>query len=869
MKWRRNPPRDERDAALDDELRTHLAMATAERIARGESPEEAALAARRELGNVGHIKEVTREMWGGIWLERLRQDLRYAWRSLVRSPGFAAVAVLTLALGIGANVAMFTVVDHVLLRPLPFKDPDRLVLPSYGLPRSLFFPKPGMLEAQDLEYTRRARLVESVATAGETQSTLSGAGEATRLVGAGVTPGFFGVLGVRPAIGRAFVNDDDQPGGDAVIIGDGLWRERFGADPSAIGRAIMLDGERHTIIGVMPPGFDFPFNAKVWTPIRIVVSSHEARLRTVIARLAPGATPEQALAEVNAIIGPMEHPFGPDAKFTPEVLPLRELVIGKVQRSLYIFGGAVFFVLLIACANVANLLLMRATTRRHEIAVRVALGADRWRLIRQLLTESTLVAFLAGVVGLGIATVGVRALVSLAPAGLLPRTSEVRIDVVVFLFTAALCLLTGIGFGLAPALQVTRRTLGANISATGRAIAGSRGRLRGVLVITEIALALMLLTGAGLVVRSFLQLRAVELGFQPKPLVAMTLDLPKARYKTPEALHQFRDRLLSDVAHLPGVVSATAVNWRPLGGALVRGDFKLPDGEKVPKGMNVSKPDVTPGYFSTMGIRVREGREFTNADDARVPGVVIVSKSVAEKLWPGRSAIGQRLSMADRPTAKDWLTVVGVVDDVIQAGLRDQPDVAMYQPLAQIDGPGFLSHLSIVVRSASDPTTLAASMRDAVHAIDVDQPVQSLGTMKSLISSTIAEPLFQVRLLSVFSLCALLLAAIGIYGVLAYAVTERTREIGIRVAVGARPADVIRMVVARTIALAITGIVFGVLASLGLTRVLTGLLFQVKPTDPATFAAVGTLLFGVALAATIIPARRAARVDPLIALRNE
>jgi predicted permease len=868
MTWKRKPSRDDRDAFLDDELRAHLAMATAQRIARGESPDDAERAARRELGNLGHIKEVTREMWGGISLERLRQDIRYAWRSLLRSPGFALVAVVTLALGIGANAAMFTVVDHVLVRPLPFKDPDRLVLPSYA-PRGLFTPKPGLIEAQYVEYTQRAKLIESVATAGEVQTTLSGAGEATRLRAASVTPAIFSVLGVHPAIGRGFVSDDNEPGHDAVIIGDGLWRERFGADFSVIGKTITLDGERHTVVGVMPPLFNFPFDATVWIPLKVVVDPHAARLRTVIARLAPNATRQQALAELTAIVGPMDNPFGSGADFRPEMPPLRDLVVGNIQRSLYIFGGAVFLVLLIACANVANLLLMRAATRRHEMSVRVALGADRWRLVRQLLTESTLVACLAGVVGLAIAMVGVRALVALAPVGLLPRAGEIHVDVTVFAFTAALCLLTGIGFGLAPALQVTRRDLSSNISATGRAIAGGRGRLRAALVVAEIALALMLLTGAGLVVRSFVQLRSVPLGFEPKPLVAMTLDLASTRYKTASSLHQFHEEIVANVEHLPGVISAAAVNWRPMGGPLVKGDFQLPDGAVRPRGLTVSKPGVTPGYFATMGIRLIAGREFTRDDDLRAPGVVIVTKSIAEKLWPGRSAVGQRISMEGHPTDKDWITVIGVVDDIVQGNLRQDPDMAMYQPLAQINSPFFLNHFSIVARTTSDATSLAASMRDAVHAIDVDQPVQSLGSMTSLIASTIAEPLFQVRLLTVFSLCALLLAAIGIYGVLSYAVTERTREIGIRVAVGARPSDVVRMVVRRTFALALAGICIGWLVSLELTRVLSSILFQTKATDPATFALVGLLLFAVALVATVIPARRAARVDPLIALRNE
>ena len=865
---RRHEPRDDRAAALDEEIRAHIAMATADRIARGESPDDAAAAARREFGNIGHIKEVTREAWGGMWFERLRQDTRYAWRTLARAPGFAAVAILTLALGIGATVAMFSVVNGILLRPLPFKDPNRLVLASYGLPRSLFAPKPGMVESQYLAYAEHAKLVESVASAGEHHVTLSGSGEATRLTGADVTPGLFGVLGVHPAIGRTFV-DDDAEGGDAVIIGDGLWHERFGGAANVVGKPITLDGVRHTIVGVMPPAFNFPFNAKVWSPIKIVINPHESRLRTVIARLAPNVTPRQALAEVTAIIGPMPTPFGQNARFNPEVIPLRDLVVGDIKRSLYIFGGAVFFVLLIACANAANLLLMRATTRRHEIAVRVALGADRWRLIRQVLTESTLVAFLAGIVGLAVASAGVRALVSLAPPGLLPRADDVHIDLAAFAFTAAVCLVTGIGFGLAPALQITRKNLGSNISGTGRAIAGSRGALRAGFVVAEIALALILLTGAGLVIRSFLQLRSVELGFQPKPLVAMTLDLPAARYKDATAIHQLQDRLLENVAHLPGVISAAAVNWRPLGGALVKGDFKLPNEVRPPDGMNLSKPAITPGYFATMGIRLIAGREFTKGDDARSTNVAIVSKSVAEKLWPGRSPVGQLISSSSKPTAKDWLTVVGVVDDVVQGSVREQRDEAMYQPIAQINEPFFLNHISVVARAANDPGSLATSMRDAVHAIDIDQPVQSLGSMTSLISSTIAEPLFQARLLAVFSLCALFLAAIGIYGVLAYAVTERTREIGIRVAVGASSTAVVRMVVGRTFVLAIAGIAVGWIVSLELTHVLSSLLFHTKPTDPATFGLVGALLFLVALVATIIPARRATRVDPLIALRNE
>jgi len=865
------PSRDARDVDLDDEIRTHLAMAAADRIARGEAPDDAVAAARREFGNVGHVKEVTRETWGGMWFERLLQDLRYAWRSLRRSPGFAAVAIGTLALGIGANAAMFTVVNGVLVRPLPFDEPSRLVLASYEPERGPFVRRPGMDEATFLAYARSARTVESATAFNEVQTTLTGVGEATRLRASSVTANFFSVLGVRPAFGRAFTPEEGAPGHDAVLIGDGLWRSRFGAERSAIGGPIILDGVRHTIVGVLPPAFDFPFGAQVWLPITIAVNPHETRLRPVAARLAPGASEAAALAELKSIVARLPAAsYGESEHFIPEILPIRSVIVGDVSRSLYIFSGAVLFVLLIACANVANLLLMRATTRRHEMAVRVALGADRTRLVRQLLTESVLMSSVGGAIGIALAFAGVRALVAIAPEGLLPRANEIHIDGFVLAFTVALCLLTGIGFGLLPALQASKRNLSGSIGDGGRAVSGPRSMLRGALVITEVALALVLLAGAGLVARSFAQLRSVELGFQPEHVLSMTVDLSPTKYAAAPALHGFREDAVSRLAHLPGVSSAAAVNWRPLGGALIKGTFVVGDGRRLKNGEGwASKPAVTPGYFHAMGIRVLEGRDFTGADRASAPGVVIVSAGVAKRLWPGQSAVGRLISMEDHPKPTDWLTIVGVVDDVIQEGLRSSRDAAVYSPLAQLNSAFFLGHLNFVVRSSGEPDALMAAMRDAIHALDDDQPIASLGTMSNLISSTIAEPLFQVRLLTLFSACALLLAAIGIYGVLAYLVTERTREIGIRVAVGAVPSDVVRMVVRRTLALTVPGILIGLIASFGVTRVLSGLLFQVKPTDPATFIGVGSALVVVALAASIVPARRAARVDPLIALRQE
>jgi putative ABC transport system permease protein len=513
---------------------------------------------------------------------------------------------------------------------------------------------------------------------------------------------------------------------------------------------------------------------------------------------------------------------------------------------------------------------MRATTRRHEMAVRIALGADRTRLVRQLLTESILLSCLGGTIGIALAVAGVRALVAMAPAGLLPRTNEVHVDGFVLAFTATLCLLTGICFGLVPALQTSKRNLSASIGEGGRAVSGRRSVLRGALVTAEVALALVLLAGAGLVARSFAHLRSVELGFQPEHVLSMTVDLSPTKYATQPAIQGFRDDAVSRLAHLPGVSSAAAVNWRPLGGALIKGTFVLDDGRHPSNGAGwASKPAVTPDYFRVMGIRLLEGRAFTDGDGASAPGVVIVSATIVKRLWPGQSAVGRRISMEDHPKPTDWLTIVGVVDDVIQEGLKSDRDAAVYQPLAQLTGPFSLTHLNFLVRTSGEPSAIAASMRDAMRALDSDQPIESLGTMTSLISSTIAEPLFHVRLLTLVSACALLLAAIGIYGVLAYLVTERTREIGIRVAIGAVPRDVVWMVVRRTLALAVPGVLIGLMASFGLTRVLSGLLFQVQPTDPGTFIGVGVVLLVVALAASIVPARRATHVDPLIALRHE
>jgi putative ABC transport system permease protein len=871
MRWFRRNRDAERDAELDAELEAHLRMAAEERIARGESPSEARRAARREFGNVGLVKEVTREMWGGASLGRLVQDIRYALRGLRRNPGFAIVALLTLALGIGANSAVFTVVHGVLLRPLPFREPERLFFVSYMPPNVNRFAGPSLQDAEYVAYRRAQRSFEQLATFHTDQMTLTGRGDPRRVQVALVTPDFFPLLGVAPAIGRPFAADEGQAGREQLaLLGDGIWRDRFAADPAIVGKTIVLDAKPFIVLGVMPPVLRYPVGADVWLPLEVRVSEHLTRARPVIGRLRAERTAEQATAELATIAKAFSHiDLGDTTARVAVVRPLKHLLVGNVEKSLLIFSGAVGFVLLIACANVANLLLMRAAAREQEMALRTALGASRIRLVRQLLTESAIISLAGGVLGVLVAAVGVRALLALAPAGRIPRGEEVMLDGPVLAFTIAVAVGTGLLFGLVPALQGTRRAPRSALNQGARTYSAPGGGVRAALVVTEVALAMVLLAGAGLMMRSFLAMRAVDVGFQPEQVVSMTVDLPETRYPTPELMQRFHAQTLGRLATLPGVVTTGAVNWRPLGDALIQGDFTVDRGTPEKCHCLVAKPVVSPDYFATMGIRVLSGRAFTDRDDAHAPRVVIVSQSVAKRIWPRKDAVGQRVAMTDTPKPEDWYTVIGVVNDVIQETLTSEPAPAMYQPYTQARSAFFLGHMTFVVRTTGAEGTTAAAMRGVLGDIDRDQPVQALGGLHQLIAGTIAEPLFQTRLLATFSMLALLLSAIGIYGVLAYAVSERTREIGIRMALGAVGGEVMRMILRRTLVLVLPGIIIGTAGALLLTRVLTHFLFGVTATDPTTFASVAALLVAVALVAALVPARRASRVDPLVALRGE
>ena len=857
------------DQELDNELRDHLERKTEEYVAKGIAPEEARRKALLDIGGIEKCKEECRDVRGVNFVDSLVQDLRYGVRMLRKNPGFTAVAVLTLAIGIGANTAVFTVLNGVLLRPMPFPEADRLFLVSLTPRGGPFEWQPGISDRDYLAFRDQEQAFEQIAsfTRGTT-ATLTGAGDPAQIPVAYVTAGFFPMLRTNPEIGRWFLPEEDQPGRDnVVLLSNELWKERFGSNPAILGKTIQLDRVDHTVVGVMPAGFAFP-EAKVWMPLAIRIDEHNSFTRPVVGRLRSNVKPQQALAELETFAERLPLSPGESKRDRmPAIIPMKDLLVANIRPSLLVFAGAVAFVLLIACANVANLFLARAARRGLEMAVRSALGANRWRLVRQLLAESTLVSLMGGAAGILLAFWGVQALTALAPAGKIPRMEMIRVDGWVLAFTLGLSVATGVIFGLAPAFHATQHDARESLSKTGRSMIAGHEGIRDALTISEMAFALILLTGAGLMLKSFLHLQAVNPGFSPHSVMTMTVDLPDSAYRTAPQIQAFHTRTLTELSRLPGVLIAGAVDWLPLGEALVKGTFQVEGGQR-PRGFMVDKPCVSPGYFSAMGIRLVRGREFTERDNATAPGVVVVSQSVARTLWPGKDPLGKRISMEDDPKPQDWLTVVGVVDDVKQMGLAGSADAAIYQPYLQVSSPGFLSHMTSVVRTSSRPESVAPGIRAVLRSVDKNQPI-TIASMDSLIATTTGESRFQTRLLSTFALIALALAIVGIYGVLAYSVAIRKQEIGVRMALGAQRADVLRMLLKRAFLLVSAGIGVGGAGAFALTRVLTKFLFEVKPSDLPTFTVVALCLALSALAACYIPARRAMRVDPMVALRYE
>jgi predicted permease len=858
------------DEDLDEELQFHLEARTRANLNGGMTAEEAQYDANRRFGNATLAKERAHEMEIVQPMETVWRDIRFAIRSLCKSPGFAIAVILTLACGFGANIAVFSVVNGVLLRPLPFPQPGRLFLLSYQSKQGPFGYRPGLYDRDYLEYQRHNRAFEQIATFNEDTATLTGAGDPVTVPIAMVTSSFFPVLEVNPAIGRMFLPDEGNEGNDHVaLLSDAIWRSRFGANPNILGKTITLDGVQFNVVGVMPGGFEFPHQDALWLPLAVGKDPGNKYNRPVMGRLRPTVSRQQALAELEVFARALPSELGTNRKnMVAEILPLKDLLVANIRKLLLVLMGAVAFVLLIASANVANLLLIRGAARQREIALRNALGASRGRIVRQLLTESALLSLSGSAAGLLLAIFAVHALLIIAPFVGIPRQNAIHIDASVLGFALALGAFIGILFGLAPALQAIGKRAPNFLTLGGPTTTASRQRLHGLLAVSQVAIALILLTGAGLLLKSYVRMRAVDPGFSTQNIVTMTVDLPDATYQTVATMQAFDANVLSQLSKIPGVIAAGAVNWMPLQPALVQGNFHLEGESKLLPNYVVAKPAVSSDYFRVMGIRLRAGREFTEEDNASAPGVAIISQSVARTIWPGEDPLGKKITLRDNPEARDWLTIIGVVDDVRQKSLTEHPLPAIYQPYAQVTRSSFLTHMSFVVRTSPGLVDMAASVRGALYSVDKNQPA-SIEPLVDLADATTAETQFQTRLISIFSFLALLLAAIGIYSVLAYAVVERTREIAIRMAVGAMKSDVVFMLLRRTLLLVASGVAAGACGALALTRVLSKFLFEVRPTDPATFLSVAAVLAFIGILAGLLPARCATRVDPLVALRWE
>jgi putative ABC transport system permease protein len=801
------------------------------------------------------------------------QDLRYGVRALLRNPGFAIIAVLTLALGIGVNTAIFSVVNALLLRPLPFPQPERLVWIEEVIPVLTDRVVPG---SHFLDWQEHSRLLDGIAAYNPAELTLTGAGEPERLEGCRISASFLPLLGARLLVGRNFLSEEDRAGGERVaILSHRLWRRRFNADQAVVGRSVRLDDESYRVVGVLPPDFRFFAQSEIWLPMALDHAKEHGpliHLLRVFARLKPGVTTEQATAELDTIRQAYlseAHKKSPLFKGSLQITPLRDQLVGGTRRLLLILFGAVALILLIACANVANLTLARAVARQKELAIRAALGAGRFRLLRQLLVESLSLASAGGLCGLMLAWGLTTLLVKLSPPGAfgeIAQLATIKIDGRALGFTLLVSLLGGVLSGLAPALQFSRPDLNASLKEGGQLGLWRRQRTRQVLLVAEVALAVVLLIGAGLLIRSFANLLNVEPGFRAENLLTCRITLPYPRYESDARREQFQRQLLERVAALPGVERVGATSHLPLtdytSGVWLQREGRPGDRSqgRPPTSLGLINAD----YFGALGIGLRAGRLFDERDTASAPRVLILSESLARRLFPGEDPVGKRLNTG-RENDPLWNEVVGVVGDVRQRGLDQEVEPMVYAPYLQ-NPP---SRIMLAVRSAVAPSHLAGAVRAAVQSVDPDQAVYEMMTMEERLSDSMAARRFTLLLVGLFALLALALAGVGVYGVISYVVTGRTHEVGVRMALGAQTSDVLRMVVGQGMSLTLIGVALGLAAALALTRVMQNLLFNVSATDPATFAGIALLLAGVALIASYIPARRATKVDPLLALRHE
>ncbi len=794
------------------------------------------------------------------------QDLRHGTRMLLRKPGFTAVAVLTLALGIGANTAIFSVVNAVLLRPLPYEDSQRLVMVWEKRPKLNRVRNPVSFP-DFLDWRTGNQSFEQMAAYTPAGFNLTGAGEPERVAGAAVTPDLFPLLRVQAGAGRTFLPEEEVAGRDLVVLlSDGLWRQRFGSDPEIVGKTITLNGAGRTVVGIMPPSFGFPgADARLWVPLAPKpddAGNRGMHYLQVIARVKPGMTLDQARADMDGVAGRLEQAYPVNTGHGVNVFDLHDEIVGKSKLVLFVLSGAVGFVLLIACANVANLLLANTTGRHQELAIRLALGAGRWRIVRQMMTESVLLGALGGALGLLLALWGVDALVA-ASWDNVPRASEIHSDASVLLFTLTISILTGLLFGVIPALAASRLDLNSSLKEGGAAVGGSRrNHARTFFVVSQVALSLVLLIGAGLTTRSFAKLLNVSSGFRPENVLAVDVNLSGGAYREDHRRIAFYRESLQRIQALPGVESAATVINLPLVGYSSR-YFRIEGRPPQPQGqgLNASNNIVSPGYFHTMGIPVRQGRDFTDGDSVESMPVVIINAAMSRRFWPDEDPVGGRLAVGDEP----WRTIVGVVGDVRSHGLDSEPQPEMYYPHFQIA----FGSATLVIRTVGDPLVAAPSVRSVVHAIDRDLPVSGARSMEQVLADSVASFRFNMLLLLAFATVAIVLAVVGIYGITSYSVSQRTREIGIRMALGAFRRDVLILILRQVLAASCAGIAIGLAGAFALTRVMSSLLFEVSATDLSTFTVVPLVLLCGALAGSYLPALRATRVDPMAALRHE
>jgi predicted permease len=809
-------------------------------------------------------------------LDTLAQDVRHAVRALRHSPGFTAVAVLTLGLGIGANAAIFSVINATLLRPLPYHEPDRLVTVYHHYP-SLDLKAPVSVPGFH-DYQGQTQLLERAAVETGWQPNLTGDGEPERVTASRVTGEYFATFGVAPALGRTLTPDENSDGRHRVVVlSDRFWKSRFASDRAVVGRTLQLNGESYEVVGVMPPSFRSFWNRSVdlWAPIVFtppqLTTGRTNEFLAFTGRLRPGIARQRAQQDLTALAERLKEQY-PDSyarEWTLLTVPLAEVATENVRRALWVLLGAVGLVLLIACANVANLQLARASARAREIAVRVALGAAPGRLMRYMLTESMVLALSGGALGLLMAMWGVPALLALNNRNL-PPAEEIGVDAMVLGFTLLVSVITGVIFGILPAARMVRADLHGTLKEGGRGAAGDRGglALRRALVVTTVAVALTLLTGAGLLIRSFARLLSVDPGFRPARLLVFNIALPSIRYPNDTVRLAAHERLVEALQSVPGVVAVGGTSTMPFGGGWSTGSFNV-EGYQVPPDAQGPWGDqriVTPGFLPALGVDLVQGRQFTDQDRLGSPRVAIVDENLVRRFWPNDNPIGKRITRGSlTDSVINWIEVVGVVRHTMQEGLDGQHRIQVYRPLWQIP----IQQIQYAVRTSGDPLAVLGSLRAAVRSVDDQLPVSGVNTMETLIDGTTGPRRFAMILLGSFAGLAMALASIGLYGVMSYTVTQRTQELGVRIALGARTADVLRLVLSDGMRLVALGAVIGLATAFAVTRLMQSMLFETEPTDPLTFALIPLVLLAIALVASYLPARRAARVDPMAALRNE